>query len=105
MESSPKTQIILVIPPYNYFDETKYNVLLTAVNEIPKIAERYSLPVIDLFRCSGMNLKNGQLFRPNDNLHFNAKGYHKIATYIGNQLKSILSWYDNTDVYSDEYSG
>jgi lysophospholipase L1-like esterase len=103
MELSSKTQIILMIPPYNYFNEEKHSVLLTAVDVIPKIAELYSLPIIDLYRCSGMNYKNGDIFRPHDNLHFNAKGYHKMATYIGNQLKSLYSYYYDSDVYTDEY--
>lgn len=92
--------IVLVTPPTNWMADRpdKYTVVKNSVEVIKKIAARYSLPVIDVFNDSGISKYQSAIFRPYDGLHFCAKGYHKIGTFIGNQFMSIYSTFDNTDV-------
>ena len=71
---------------------------------IRAIAKRYQLPVIDVLNESGIGEFNGSVFRPHDDMHFNAKGYHKLGTFIGSRVRSYLSWFNLDDVYDDEYT-
>lgn len=95
-KTSNHAQIILITPPVNWTQgaEYRYTRVLNSVPVIKKIAQRYSLPVIDVFNESGMNRLNGSTFRPNDGLHFNEKGYQKLGTFIANKLKSYYSTFD-----------
>lgn len=76
-----ESQIFLVKPMYNYYDEDKYNDLLSAINEIPKIADRYKLPVINLFGESGIS-KFTLPHYSSDLLHFNDEKGHKIIANL-----------------------
>lgn len=93
-KTNNKAQIILIIPPYHRYSEEKYQQLQDVRKVIPKIADRYCLPVIDAYSKSGMNAFNGTVFRPSDNLHFNPKGYQKLGTFIGSEVKSVYSSFD-----------
>ena len=62
----------------------------------------YNLPVIDVFAECGMGAYNASVFRPHDGCHFNAKGYHRLGTFIGSKVKSLHSVWELTDVYDDE---
>ena len=87
-------QIFLIIPPYHHYSDEKFEQLQNARNVIPKIAERYCLPVIDAYRDSGMNKFNGHIYRAIDNLHFNedGRGFEKLATLFASQIKAKRSF-------------
>ena len=100
-QTSNHAQIILMTPPMPWpttrdesYARGKYNTCLDSLPVIRAIAERYALPVIDVFYGSGMNKYNGSVFRPNDGLHFGAKGYHKLGTFIARQVASMYSTFD-----------
>ena len=87
-------QIFLIIPPYNHYNDEKYQQLQEVRNVLPKIAERYCLPIIDAYSESGMNAFNENVFRSIDNLHFTeeGKGYEKLATLFASSLKAKRSF-------------
>ncbi|MEE3475331.1 MAG: SGNH/GDSL hydrolase family protein, partial [Ruminococcus sp.] len=100
-QTSNHAQIILMTPPMPWpttrdesYARGKYNTCLNSLPVIRAIAERYALPVIDVFYGSGMNKYNGSVFRPNDGIHFGAKGYHKLGTFIARQVASMYSTFD-----------
>lgn len=101
-QTSNKTQIMLLTPPHTTYSEAQENTVISSEATIRAIAKRYALPVIDVLNESGLNKFNGNVFRPNDGCHFNAKGYHKLASFIGNQVKSKFSTFSVGDTYSDE---
>lgn len=94
-------QIILMTPPVNWvttgteaYAQNKYNVVLQSNAVVKAIAQRYSLPVIDVFYESGMDKFNGSTFRPDDGMHFNAKGYHKLGSFVARKIESMYSTFD-----------
>jgi lysophospholipase L1-like esterase len=96
-------QIILCTAPFNHYDENDYyQRAKKSVDTTKAIAERYLLPVIDVYYKSGLNDFNGDVFRPHDNMHFSAKGYHRLGTFIGSQTKAYLSRFSLDDEYNDE---
>lgn len=101
-QSSNKAQIILMAPPHSTYSENQEYYVTTAHPVIMKIAKRYALPVIDILNESGISKFNSSYFQPHDGCHFNAKGYHKLGTFIASQLKSLFSEFDFSDVYEDE---
>lgn len=101
-QTSNKTQIMLLTPPHSTYSEAQENTVISSEATIRAIAKRYALPVIDVLNESGLNKFNGNVFRPHDGCHFNAKGYHKLATFIASQIKSKFSTFSTDDSYSDE---
>ena len=97
-------QIILLTPPYSTYTEAQEQLVKDTNPVIKAIAERYSLPVIDILNECGMGKFNGNIFRPHDGCHFNAKGYHRLGTFIGSKVKSMVSTWSDNDVYDDETS-
>ena len=95
-------QIILLTPPYSSYTETQTQTVINSEPVIRAIAKRNNLPVIDVLNECGMGKFNGDIFRPHDGCHFNAKGCHKLGTFIGSQVKALFSTFDLTDVYDDE---
>ena len=87
-----KAKIFLVMPPYNYYNYDKWNILQSALKVIPQIAKRYELPIIDAYNECGMNAWNGATYRPNDNIHFNALGYKRLASYIASRILSYFKY-------------
>lgn len=91
-------QIILMTPPLASPSANK-NSVITATNPVVKaIAQRYALPVIDVCYECGMNTFNGDVFRSNDGLHFNAKGYHKLGSFIAHRIVSMYSTFAIDDM-------
>jgi len=97
-----KAQIFLLTPPYTSFSAEQLNRVKTARETIKEIGVYYNIPVIDVYAECGMGAYNGSIFRPHDGCHFNAKGYHRLGTYIGSKVKSMHSEWELTDVYDDE---
>ena len=95
-------QIILMTPPYSTYSDAQTQTVINTEPVIRAIAKRYCLPVIDVLNECGMNAFNGDVFRPNDGCHFNAKGYHRLGTFIGSKIKSMVSTFDLTESYPDE---
>lgn len=93
-QTNNNAQIFLIIPPYHHYSDEKFQQLQSARNIIPKIAERYCLPIIDAYRDSGMNAFNGHIYRAIDDLHFNEEGhgYEKLATLFASQIKAKRSF-------------
>ena len=65
---------------------------INSYSPVLKIAERYSLPVIDLFKNGGFSDFNQDVMQPIDNLHFSEIGYSKMGTFIGSNILSKLSY-------------
>lgn len=101
-DTNNHAQIILMIPPYSTYSTSQETLVINSEATIRAIAKKYQLPVIDVLNESGMGKYNGGAFRPHDGCHFNAKGYHKLGTFIGSKLKSMLSTFSLSDVYDDE---
>lgn len=95
-------QIILLTPPYSSYTEGQTNTVIETEPVVRAIAKKYNLPVIDVLNESGMGKFNASTFRPHDGCHFNAKGYHRLGTFIGSCVKSMLSTWSDNDTYSDE---
>lgn len=95
-------QIILLTPPYSSYSDEQTNIVIETEPVVRAIAKRYNLPVIDVLNESGMGKFNTSEFRPHDGCHFNAKGYHRLGTFIGSHVKSMLSTWSVNDNYSDE---
>lgn len=97
-ETSNHAQIILLTPPMNWLNsgteaqkQAKFNTAMNTVPVMYAIAQRYGLPVIDVFYECGMNKFNGTEFRPDDGLHFSATGYHKLGSFIAHKIASMYS--------------
>lgn len=101
-QTENKTQIVLMTPPYSSYTPQQTQIVINTEPVVRSIAKRYNLPVIDVLNECGMGKFNAAIFRPHDGCHFNAKGYHKLGTFIGSRLKSMFSTFDFTDVYDDE---
>lgn len=102
-QTSNKTQIMLLTPPHTTYSESQESTVVNSEATIRAIAKRYALPVIDVLNESGLNKFNGSVFRPHDGCHFNAKGYHKLASFIASQIKKSYSEWSLGDSYSDEH--
>ena len=85
-ERNPDTQIFLCIP----VDSTR-DIIDSCRVVIPKIAERYHLPVIDIYNESGINDGNRWMYS-NDGLHFTIPGYRLIGNYIANRVLASGSY-------------
>lgn len=90
----PKSKII-VMTPLHRDDEALPNMhgkcLIDYVSAIREIADRYSLEVLDLFNCSGIE---GQVSSEEknyllDGLHPNDAGHYRIFTLLDTFLKGI----------------
>ncbi len=44
-----------------------------------KIADKYEIPLLDLYNKSGLTYENRKLYISSDSLHYNEEGYKKIA--------------------------
>lgn len=95
-------QIILLTPPYSTYSSQQEQNVIDSEPTIRAIAKRYQLPVIDVLNECGMGKFNGDVFRPLDGCHFNAKGYHRLGTFIGSKVKSMISTFDIDEEYDDE---
>lgn len=91
---SGKTQIILCTCPF--VDSSRRPKYVNSINNanivIPKIANKYSLPLIDIRNKLGLSNINTSIFQPIDGLHFGEYGYSRLGTFIANNVKSILSY-------------
>ena len=82
-------QIVLLTPPYN--GNNSINDRVYAAQSVTKaIAERYMLPVVDMFQC-GINPFNYSRYMPIDSVHFSAEGYEYIGKYIGSCIESVCA--------------
>lgn len=95
-------QIFILTAPYSTYTSAQEQLVINSAPTIRAIAQRYSLPVIDVLYESGMGKFNGNVFRPHDGCHFNAKGYHRLGTFIGSVVKSKISTFSLDDEYDDE---
>jgi lysophospholipase L1-like esterase len=88
--SQNHAQIILITPPYNGNSSINDRVI-NAQAVVKQIAERYNLPVIDMFKC-GIGKFNFSTFMPDDSVHFNEVGYKWIGTYIGSSVDAVSAY-------------
>ena len=86
--------ILLCTPPYASETKRRGNYLnaLNSNEGVKAIGKRYSIPVKDLFYSGNFNKFNNSTMQPIDGLHFGIKGYQKLATIIGNFIKSYSSF-------------
>ena len=96
----PKSAIVILTPLHRTnednprgdgFKAKDVGTLKTYVDIIREVAEYYSLPVLDLFSCSGLQPKVPiiqQEYIP-DGLHPNDAGHRILAEKIGRFLESL----------------
>lgn len=84
-------------PIKNYPDSFTYNKLhlkqANYVNSILEICDYYSIPVLDMYKESGISPYNetqAKLYMP-DKLHYNKDGYHRLAKKIARYLNQYSS--------------
>ena len=97
-----RAQVILITPPYTTYSTSQLNRVKEARETILEIGLYFNIPVIDVFKECGMSFYNANIFRPHDGCHFNAKGYHRLGSYIGSKVKSLHSIWNLSDEYEDE---
>lgn len=79
-EQKPTAQICLInIPQVGIVSKEQ---LVTTNKVITQIANKYTLPLVDIYNCSKMNFDNGTIYRPIDDLHFGKLGYLTLAGEI-----------------------
>lgn len=89
----PSAQIILLTPPYANDRTGRVEQLELTRNVIIKIASKYNLPYIDVYKESGISQTTLATYAPYDNLHLSRNiGYKKLGTFLGNKIKNVLSW-------------
>lgn len=99
IERYPDSAIIVVTPmhrhnendPHGDYRTYDLDCLSVYADIIRTVAEYYSLPVLDLYRISGIQPEipvMREKFMP-DGLHPNDAGYKKIAHLMGNFLKNL----------------
>ena len=99
IEKYPTKKIIIITPlhrinedsPYGDNKPIEYGTLKRYVDIIREVAEYYSLPVLDLYKESGLQPKIPviqQMYMP-DGLHPNDAGYKVLTDKIAAYLKSI----------------
>lgn len=95
IKDNPQAKI-LILTPLHRLNEKNANqhglVLEDYVKAIREMAEEYSFPVLDLFKCSGMNPAKGSIradFMP-DGLHPNDAGYARLFELVDTFIKSNL---------------
>ena len=101
-DTQNRAQVFLITPPYSTYSTAQLNRVKEARETIKKVGEYFNIPVIDVFGECGMGAYNADVFRPHDGCHFNAKGYHRLGTFIGSKVKSMHSVWMLTDEYDDE---
>jgi lysophospholipase L1-like esterase len=89
VKTNSKAQIMLCIPPVTNRTGYVSNVASCRI-VVPKIAERYSLPIIDLYGTSGISKFTETYFQPSDKLHLSKEGYKRIGTVIGSNIIAKL---------------
>lgn len=104
-QTDGNTQIILCTCPF--VDKTKrannFNNVTNANVVIPKIANRYNLPVVDVYKELGVSAINTNVFQPIDGLHFGEIGYSRLGTLIGSRVKSLCSFVFPSDTKNLNY--
>lgn len=91
-QSGKKIQIILVTPPHVGDRRISNKVAAEGARPVvKKIGQKYNLPVIDMNEA-GFSKYTESVMQPVDGLHFSLVGYKKMGTFIGSQLKSLLSF-------------
>lgn len=92
-EQAPSAQIVMLTP--TFADATKVpnnaQYMDNQCKYMPKITERYHLPVIDVRNLHGINKRNCNNFLASDGLHGTAEFYSRLGTIVANQLRSIQS--------------
>lgn len=83
--------VITPLPRFDYWGSS--NNLQIRVDAIIKVAQKYSLPVLDLYRCSGLRPWNAtnkaDMFYNGDGLHPNNAGHLEISYKIHQFLLSL----------------
>lgn len=85
IDNYPDIPLILVLTTY-IKNETRLERVKVRNNEVLKIAEKYQLPVIDLFKVTEKNKEH----LSEDGIHFTQEGYNIIAKEI---VSAISKYY------------
>lgn len=77
-EKNPDITVLLCTVPHNSANDG-YTIRQEVIR---KISRKYNLPIVDLWNKSVMGTQKGNVYRPNDNLHYNELGYATLASEI-----------------------
>ena len=98
IEKYPSKPIVFMTPLHRFTEEATINeigierkTLIEYVNVIRKKAEKYSIPVLDLFAASGMqpNIEVQNKLYFTDGLHPNDEGHRKIAEKLKKFMETL----------------
>ena len=84
-EELPNTPLCIVLTTYTT-DSNRNQRVITRNKTATKIAEKYSLPVIDLYAVSSQAPE----LLSQDGVHFTAEGYNAIAKRIINDITPLF---------------
>ncbi len=90
-DNALNAKIILLTPPFatqntDYSNCGYYNQICNAAKTVKIIADKYLLPIIDVFNYAEFCEENVSVYQANDGLHFIDKGYKELAKFIYQSL-------------------
>ena len=89
----PNSRTVLITPMQRGIDNTNTygKRLIDYVDAVINVGAKYSIPVIDLYRCGNMPLtvKSFKDKYSPDGLHLTQEGYDRLGQVIANQLKNM----------------
>lgn len=93
-KDAPQAKIVLITPPHvtenpEYSNCGYINNVLKARAFVKDVAEKLSLPLIDLGAFDEFNAETEKIYQSNDGLHFNEKGYKVMAEFIYKELVKL----------------
>ena len=97
-QTNHHAQIILVCPIYANASDYEEKIIGTRPTIIT-LGQKYQIPVIDALYESGLGKYNANVFyNPDDLLHLNQSGYHKLGTFIASKFISLYSTFDMDEI-------
>jgi lysophospholipase L1-like esterase len=97
-QTNHHAQIMLVCPIYANANEYEEKIIGTRPTIIA-LGQKYQIPVIDALYESGLGKYNASVFyNPDDLLHLNQSGYHKLGTFIASRFISLYSTFDMDEI-------
>lgn len=87
----PDAQIIIIIPQQVNLGPTYHQNLVVVNSAVQRIASRYSLAIIDVFKESGITNVNGlgSQYLSADGLHPNSEGEKLLTLFVTNKIKYL----------------
>lgn len=89
-QTSGLARIFLASPPTASTRRRTFAEMEAVYNIVVQIAEKYSLPIINVMYESGLSDATRLMYQPIDGMHCGLLGYQTIAKYIGSEICAKL---------------